>query len=77
MYLTLDIGLLAVIVVWFVIGLNVLRKTPMIHDPLAAFHRYHPRLVPFLALLLIAFWPITKVICRLVDNYISTQNNKS
>jgi hypothetical protein len=60
MYLTLDIGLLVIIVLWLTIGWKVFKSLP--GSNLVAFSRYHPRLAPFIVLALIIFWPVARII---------------
>jgi hypothetical protein len=75
MYLTLDIGALVFVVVWFIIGVRVLRDMSVLRDPLVAFHRTHSRLIPVLTLLVILLWPFARVIRYLLNKFIQWQRD--
>jgi hypothetical protein len=66
MYLKHDLVVLAIALVWFYLGIRHLRRVPLLHDPMVAFSRYHPRVAPLVALLLIVFWPVSRWIWRAV-----------
>lgn len=76
MYLTLDLGIFAAVVLWFIIGLQVFKSVPMIRDRMVSIHRYHPRLVPILSLILILGWPFTKVVWYIVERVVLNKKDK-
>jgi hypothetical protein len=67
MYLKYDLLILALAILWLALGVRHVRRVPLVHDPLVAFSRYHPRLAPLVVIVLIVFWPFSSWIWRLVS----------
>jgi hypothetical protein len=77
MYLQLDLAILTFAIVWFLIGMRVLSRVPLVHDPMVTFRRYHPRLIPVMAFILILLWPVSKLIWRMVEHFLNNNLNKN
>lgn len=67
MYLKLDLLFLAVAFLWLFWGVRHVRRVPLVHDPLVAFSRYHPRVAPLVVIVLICFWPFSRWIWWVVS----------
>lgn len=66
MYLKVDTFALVLAICWFLLGVRVVRRVPLIHDPMLRFSRYHPRVAPLVYFLLVLFWPFSKLVWRFV-----------
>lgn len=65
-YLKSDLLILVLAILWFFWGMRVVRRVPLIHDPLVMFSRLHPRVAPFVVFLLVVFWPVSKWVWKSV-----------
>jgi hypothetical protein len=74
-YLKLDLLILVVAVLWLWWGIRVVQRVPLIHDPMVAFSRYHPRVAPLVLFLLVIFWPVSKWVWKFVFFVVQEVNN--
>jgi hypothetical protein len=64
MYLKIDLIILVLAIVWFFIGINVVRNTPLIHGSMVTVSRFRPWVAPLIFFILVVFWPLSKLLWK-------------